>query len=190
MQEVRGFDTHRLHTNEQVRPYSWARVWARFGQREPEGSQLGLSCYLANGGIVRTAGQATPENRRSGADENAQPLERVARGRSSARSAQSADSALGRVVGQIGQMPPGFPAQICLRPLPPNLRAVCTYCGSDVYTPRELEIARLAATGLTDKVIAERLHLSPRTVQNKLYGVYAKLGVTGRTQLCAALESS
>ncbi len=57
-------------------------------------------------------------------------------------------------------------------------------------TPRELEIARLAATGFTDKVIAERLHLSPRTVQNKLYTVYAKLGVTSRTQLSGALESS
>jgi DNA-binding CsgD family transcriptional regulator len=47
-----------------------------------------------------------------------------------------------------------------------------------LLTPRELEIARLAATGLTDKVIAQRLQLSPRTVQNKLYAAYAKLGVT------------
>ena len=56
-------------------------------------------------------------------------------------------------------------------------------------TPRELEIARLAATGLGDKQIAARLYLSHRTVENKLHAVYAKLGVSGRSELASALDA-
>ena len=58
-----------------------------------------------------------------------------------------------------------------------------------VLTTRELEIARLAAAGLANKEIAERLYLSPRTVENKLYAVYEKLGLHGRTELAEALDS-
>ncbi|WP_431930807.1 LuxR C-terminal-related transcriptional regulator [Micromonospora sp. RP3T] len=54
---------------------------------------------------------------------------------------------------------------------------------------REWEIARLAATGLTSRVIAERLFLSTRTVENHLQRVYSKLGVTRRSELRAALGS-
>jgi DNA-binding CsgD family transcriptional regulator len=46
-------------------------------------------------------------------------------------------------------------------------------------TPRELEIARMAAAGLANKDIAARLYLSHRTVENKLHAVYEKLGSTG-----------
>lgn len=56
-------------------------------------------------------------------------------------------------------------------------------------TPRELEIARLAATGLTNKEIAARLHLSHRTVENRLYTTYQKLGIDGRGALGPALEA-
>jgi DNA-binding CsgD family transcriptional regulator len=55
-------------------------------------------------------------------------------------------------------------------------------------TPRELEIARLAALGLANKQIAERLFLSYRTVENKLHAVYEKLGIERREQLTEALE--
>jgi DNA-binding CsgD family transcriptional regulator/type II secretory pathway predicted ATPase ExeA len=57
-------------------------------------------------------------------------------------------------------------------------------------TVRELEIARLAASGLANKEIAARLYLSHRTVENKLYAAYEKLGVTGRAELARALEGS
>jgi DNA-binding CsgD family transcriptional regulator len=50
-------------------------------------------------------------------------------------------------------------------------------------TSRETEIARMAATGLTSRIIAERLVVSIRTVDNVLHGVYAKLGITGRHEL-------
>jgi DNA-binding CsgD family transcriptional regulator len=54
-------------------------------------------------------------------------------------------------------------------------------------TVRELEIARLAATGLTSKAIAGQLVVSVRTVDNVLHGVYAKLGIGGRGELVEVL---
>ncbi|MFD4589016.1 LuxR C-terminal-related transcriptional regulator [Streptomyces sp. NPDC058434] len=57
-----------------------------------------------------------------------------------------------------------------------------------MLTPQELEIARLAASGLTNKQIAERLFLSHRTVGSHLYQIYPKLGITSRGMLRDALE--
>jgi DNA-binding CsgD family transcriptional regulator len=55
-------------------------------------------------------------------------------------------------------------------------------------TNREREIALLAADGLPSRVIAERLYLSVRTVDNHLARIYTKLGVTGRSQLPGVLH--
>jgi DNA-binding CsgD family transcriptional regulator len=59
--------------------------------------------------------------------------------------------------------------------------------GTTALTPQELEIARLAASGLTNKQIAERLFLSPRTVSTHLYQVFPKLGITKRAALRDAI---
>jgi DNA-binding NarL/FixJ family response regulator len=47
-------------------------------------------------------------------------------------------------------------------------------------TPRELDVLRLVAEGLTDPEVAERLYVSPRTVSSHLTSVYTKLGVSSR----------
>ena len=47
-------------------------------------------------------------------------------------------------------------------------------------TAREADVLRLAAAGLTDATIAERLFISPRTVGQHLRAVYAKLDVNSR----------
>jgi DNA-binding CsgD family transcriptional regulator len=57
----------------------------------------------------------------------------------------------------------------------------------DRLTPQELQIAQLAATGLTNREIAERLYLSHRTVSTHLYRIFPKLGVSSRTELAAAV---
>ncbi|MFD0152880.1 AAA family ATPase [Streptomyces sp. NPDC055721] len=60
--------------------------------------------------------------------------------------------------------------------------------GTAVLTPQQREIAHLAAAGLTNKRIAERLSLSPRTVSTHLYQLFPKIGVTSRAGLRDALE--
>ena len=55
-------------------------------------------------------------------------------------------------------------------------------------SPQELQIAQLAAEGLSNREIGERLYLSHRTVSTHLYRLFPKLGITSRTQLRDALE--
>jgi DNA-binding CsgD family transcriptional regulator len=50
-------------------------------------------------------------------------------------------------------------------------------------TDREREIVMLAAAGLSNREIAERLSVSVRTVEGHLYRIFAKLGVERREQL-------
>lgn len=56
-----------------------------------------------------------------------------------------------------------------------------------LLTPQEREIAALAAAGLTNKQIGERLYLSPRTVSSHLYNLFPKLGISSRAALRDAL---
>ena len=59
--------------------------------------------------------------------------------------------------------------------------------GLDSLTPQQRQIALLAAAGHTNKEIAARLFLSPRTVSTHLYQVFPKLGITSRAALRDAL---
>ena len=54
-------------------------------------------------------------------------------------------------------------------------------------TPQEREVADLAATGLSNREIAARLFVSPRTVSAHLYRVFPKLGIASRAALRDAL---
>ena len=57
-----------------------------------------------------------------------------------------------------------------------------TYCIANAST-----ILRLAAEGLSNREIGERLYLSHRTVGSHLYRLFPKLGVTSRVQLSAVI---
>ncbi len=59
----------------------------------------------------------------------------------------------------------------------------------DELTPQELQIAQLAAEGLTNREIGQMLYLSHRTISSHLYRTFPKLGVTSRAELHAALQS-
>lgn len=70
----------------------------------------------------------------------------------------------------------GIPVQVEHRGTGPDL------------TDRDLEIAALAASGLSNREIGERLFLSPRTIGSRLYRIFPKLGVASRAALRDALE--
>ncbi|TCN38366.1 regulatory LuxR family protein [Kribbella orskensis] len=57
----------------------------------------------------------------------------------------------------------------------------------DHLTPHELSIAQLAAEGLTNREIGQRLYLSHRTVSTHLHRIFPKLGIRARGDLAAAL---
>ena len=58
---------------------------------------------------------------------------------------------------------------------------------ASTLTPQQRQVAELAAAGLTNKQIGERLFLSPRTVATHLYELFPKLGITSRAALRDAL---
>ena len=57
--------------------------------------------------------------------------------------------------------------------------------GWDSLTPSELEVVRLAAKGLTNPQIGQRLFISPRTVQTHLAHAFRKLDLSSRVELAA-----
>ncbi|MBX7453856.1 AAA family ATPase [Mycolicibacterium sp. 3033] len=56
-------------------------------------------------------------------------------------------------------------------------------------SPQELQIAQLAASGLTNRQIADQIYISHRTVAAHLYKIFPKLGVTRRAQLREAIAT-
>jgi len=62
-------------------------------------------------------------------------------------------------------------------------------CGLPELTAQERQIASLAAAGLTNKEIGQRLYLSHRTVSGHLYQIFPKLGITSRAALRDALTT-
>jgi DNA-binding CsgD family transcriptional regulator len=62
--------------------------------------------------------------------------------------------------------------------------------GRDALTPSELRVAELAASGLTNRRIAQALFVTQRTVENHLTSGYAKLGIAARAELGTALGTA
>jgi DNA-binding CsgD family transcriptional regulator len=66
--------------------------------------------------------------------------------------------------------------------------ATTTPSAAGELTAQERQIAELAAQGLTNRDIAARLYLSPRTVGYHLHKIFPKLGIRARAQLRDALS--
>jgi DNA-binding NarL/FixJ family response regulator len=60
------------------------------------------------------------------------------------------------------------------------------WAGQDL-TPQERLVARLVATGRTNREVAAELVLSEKTIEHHLSRIYRKLGVRSRTQLAVHL---
>lgn len=60
-------------------------------------------------------------------------------------------------------------------------------CSSHL-SPREYEVAKAVASGLTNKEVGETLNISVRTVENHMRSIFAKLKVNTRTRLAARLH--
>jgi len=76
-------------------------------------------------------------------------------------------------------------ADACQGATTPSLRSIKARA---CLTPAERETALLAATGHSNKAIADELVLSVRSVENRLQRVYEKLGITSRAALPLALN--
>ncbi|OIJ65410.1 AAA family ATPase [Streptomyces mangrovisoli] len=59
----------------------------------------------------------------------------------------------------------------------------------DRLTAHELQIVQLAADGLTNREIGQRLYLSHRTVSSHLHRIFPKLGVVSRAELRAVVHA-
>lgn len=71
--------------------------------------------------------------------------------------------------------------------------SACPTCGRpwnpDALTAREMAVARLVATGLTNAQIGESLSISRWTVKEYVLRIYAKVGCHNRVQLGLALAA-
>jgi two-component system nitrate/nitrite response regulator NarL len=63
-----------------------------------------------------------------------------------------------------------------------NIRAVDAH-GLNLLSKREMEVVRCVAQGMSNREIAERLHVSHHTVKNSLFRIFDKLGVSNRVEL-------
>jgi DNA-binding CsgD family transcriptional regulator len=59
----------------------------------------------------------------------------------------------------------------------------CSSGGAQLLSRREIEVARLAAQGLTNAEIAEELYISVVTVKRHLANIFEKTGITSRREL-------
>lgn len=86
---------------------------------------------------------------------------------------------LGTIRGFLEQIPGNSP-------MPPGqTRRRRPKSGWESLTQAELDIARLVTEGLTNREIARRLYVSPRTVQTHLSHIFGKLAISRRSELSA-----
>ena len=114
--------------------------------------------------------------------------ERLRRARSG-RAAGAQLTAAHDAFQRLGAMPWARRAAAELRATGQAPAAASTNGTAEPLTAQEHEIASLAAAGLTNKQIGERLYLSHRTVSGHLYRIFPKLGISTRAALRDALPS-
>jgi DNA-binding NarL/FixJ family response regulator len=71
---------------------------------------------------------------------------------------------------------------VCRESEPVSLPLALPVVAGERLTTRELEVLRLVAEGLDNRMIGRRLGITRSTVKHHLEAVYAKLGVHGRME--------
>jgi ATP/maltotriose-dependent transcriptional regulator MalT len=82
----------------------------------------------------------------------------------------------------------GASAETWLERVDEELGRVAVRRAPEELSATELQIARLAADGLSNKAIAEQVFVSVKTVESNLKRAYSKLGISSRAQLARALD--
>ena len=88
----------------------------------------------------------------------------------------------GSALGALGRM-----RELCDRCGDVRTPAVAGASAPVVFTGREREVIMLAGTGLTNREIAQRLHLSVRTVEGHLYRAAGRVGARDRNELARTI---
>jgi hypothetical protein len=114
--------------------------------------------------------------------------ERLRRARA-ARAARAQLTAAHDGFHRLGATPWASRAAAELRAAGQAPAATSTNGCAEPLTAQEHEIASLAAAGLTNKQIGQRLYLSHRTVSGHLYRIFPKLGISSRAALRDALPN-
>jgi DNA-binding CsgD family transcriptional regulator len=88
--------------------------------------------------------------------------------------------------GQLMSLAQALQEQFSLSSLPPSTRASLAtkmhLSNPAGLTPREVEVLRLVAKGMTDAQAAKALVISPRTINTHLTSIYSKIGVSSRSE--------
>ena len=111
-----------------------------------------------------------------------QLVARAARDLGDELTARTEGAAADRTFERLGAVQPD-------RGQPARDRASPDLARSGGLSAREVEVLGVVADGLTNRQVAERLHLSPHTVARHLSNVFAKLGVRTRTAAVTAAAS-
>jgi DNA-binding CsgD family transcriptional regulator len=98
---------------------------------------------------------------------------RLAKRRGRTKEAERVGAAAAILLGEVGPV---------ATPAAGNART------SGPLSRREQEVATLAGRGLTNREIAAALVLSERTIENHLYRIFTKLGITSRDEITAVLD--
>ncbi|MGW9413256.1 LuxR C-terminal-related transcriptional regulator [Arthrobacter cupressi] len=143
---------------------AWASAWTRFATAR--GSK-DVRTVLSSGDYLRALGQM-----RLARDcySLALSLSESSGDRAAARQAAAGKEACDHALGEKKSTP----------------AAEAPNPGTVQLTRRERDIIALAASGLSDRQIADKLMVSVRTVEGHLYRSYAKLGIRSREELSAA----
>jgi DNA-binding NarL/FixJ family response regulator len=73
--------------------------------------------------------------------------------------------------------------------LRPNVR-ITDVTGRALLSPREDEISRLVAEGMSNREISSALKISESTVKNSLFHIFEKLGISNRVELARYVNSA